>query len=477
MDDNSDLEATKARASFVEAFAPNTAPAAAAASYNNPFDLVIIGSGMGGGVLASDLIDKNIQLMTDTSSVTVRKVAVDAAALFSAVLRFICGNDKEDPRAISGIRKQAADLCEKIVRLSAPDDVVNDLVSDVRRRAADLFENLASAAGSPAEVQDLAVQGQKLIADLVEITPDAYNGDMARDLLSKARALFESVAKAAIDVEPVPDATKKEILRQAENVFTKIVQYTWQGGGIFMLGGRSTVWGLFSPRIAPETLKSHWPEAVRDDLARPSGSYYRRAEATMRLSYPTTLPLHQLVINKLNVSIASSAVKDKDDQSKSKSCKDKVDQPKSASCKDKIDSWPLPETQWQWGRISSQFRHDRNFTFAEGAFSTVDRLLTVAMMNHPTEDVREDFDDVPPGGAHILVNTQVHRFEPALGCEESVSSRPCVVVRTVDGRDTLPKEYKIYYHHAVLCAGSVESAGILLRSVNGDPTRCGDEFA
>jgi hypothetical protein len=40
---------------------------------------------------------------------------------------------------------------------------------------------------------------------------------------------------------------------------------------------------------------------------------------------------------------------------------------------------PLPTTQWEWGRVASEFGDPRNFDFAEGAFSTVDRLLEAAM--------------------------------------------------------------------------------------------------
>ncbi|EIN11495.1 hypothetical protein PUNSTDRAFT_131660 [Punctularia strigosozonata HHB-11173 SS5] len=199
-------------------------------------------------------------------------------------------------------------------------------------------------------------------------------------------------------------------------------------------------------RITSDTLCGHWPQEICDDLLlNPAASYYRRAEGALRLSYPVSLPLHQLLIDKLNL------------------CIDDSPEQRSAA-------WPLPTPHWQWGRVASRFRDDRNFTFAEGAYSTVDRLLTTAMDNHPEKDTPVDLDEVPPGGAHVMVNAQVHRLESQPGSNTAGRPLARVVVRH-DGKD-----FKIHCRHAVLCAGSVESAAILLRSVDGDTSQYGGNF-
>lgn len=33
--------------------------------------------------------------------------------------------------------------------------------------------------------------------------------------------------------------------------------------------------------------------------------------------------------------------------------------------------------QWQWGRIASEFCDQKNFDFARGAYSTIDKLLEI----------------------------------------------------------------------------------------------------
>jgi hypothetical protein len=169
-----------------------------------------------------------------------------------------------------------------------------------------------------------------------------------------------------------------------------------------------------------------------------SRSYYRRAEEVVRLSFPTTQPLQQLVIDKLNL----CSTRDSQDDS----------------------SWPLPSTQWRWGRIASRFSTQRNYAFPEGGYSTVDRLLVGAMNDPKAKNAYTP---------RILLNAQVIRLEPKPNAKDDSKPLPKVSHVVVDVGGT---EYKIKCHHAVLSAGSVESAAILLRSVNGKPSDYGGNF-
>jgi hypothetical protein len=196
-------------------------------------------------------------------------------------------------------------------------------------------------------------------------------------------------------------------------------------------------------RIAEDTLREHFPETVWKDLttrrhAR-QGLYYHKAEELVRLSCPITHPLQQLVIDQLNR--------------------------RSARGPQKTDSgWPLPSTQWEWGRIASRFNMQRNFAFPEGGYSVIDRLLVSAM-----NDV-EGKDACAP---RILLNAQAIRLEPKPTAKGGSKPLPKVSHVVVDVGGT---EHKIKCRRAVLSAGSVESAAILLRSADGEPSNYGGDF-
>ncbi|KAF5536591.1 FAD NAD(P)-binding domain-containing protein [Fusarium napiforme] len=200
----------------------------------------------------------------------------------------------------------------------------------------------------------------------------------------------------------------------------------WKGGPVYCLGGRSTVWGLFSPRIDDKTFRTHFPKEVYEDLNK---KYLRKAEEWMNISYPRTLPLHRALKDRLN---------SRDSESR------------------------LPTTQWEWGRVASQFADSGNFDFAEGAFSTVDRLLEAAMDDHCGH-----------GRFKILINSLGSRIEPKPK-PGKIQSATHVVVQDESGL-----EHKIRTKNTVICAGAIESPSILLRSMAEDSIKqtFGKEFA
>ena len=197
------------------------------------------------------------------------------------------------------------------------------------------------------------------------------------------------------------------------------------------------LWPHAACRIDMKTLESEFPPEVYEALL---DKYYGKAEKMMRLAYPTTLPPHQALIDRLNLRTNAN----------------------------------LPFTQWQWGRVASEFRDSKNFDFAVGAFSTIDTLLEAAM-NDPDrliEPVTNDPAGKKDKNFRTVPNISVVRLEPTPQPNQQTDVTH-VVIKDVKNGDC---EHKIACRRAVICAGSVESPAILLRSVDGDPSRYGDEF-
>ena len=199
-----------------------------------------------------------------------------------------------------------------------------------------------------------------------------------------------------------PDMTPDEVL-------------DWKGGPVHCLGGRSAVWGLFAPRIHQSYLDKYLSEPVRSDLCR---TYYRLAETLMDVLTPSTKPVHRELMEYLN----------------------------SGST--------YAEVQWQWGRIASDFEGSANFEFSSGAYSTIDKLLEIAMSKPVEEGKVREHDHFK-----ILLDCEVRSLTWDETATNTVSG---VLVRAGDGReDTICVTRG---GAVVLCAGSVGSPTILLRS-------------
>ncbi|KLO19799.1 FAD/NAD(P)-binding domain-containing protein [Schizopora paradoxa] len=194
----------------------------------------------------------------------------------------------------------------------------------------------------------------------------------------------------------------------------------WKGGPMYNLGGRSAAWGLFAPRIHDETLKNHM-QPIRDPLL---SKWYREAENLMSLYLPTTNAYQANVMERLNMT-----------------------------------SEPKLACQWQWGRIASEFRDDGNFDFARGAYSTIDKLLEIAMSKKQNDS--GEYEEHP--NWKILLHSEVRSIKWD-ACSGDGTTALGVRVRDVKGNGDeitigLKKGGKI-----VLGAGSVHSPAILMRS-------------
>ncbi|KAG9005341.1 hypothetical protein FRB94_001632 [Tulasnella sp. JGI-2019a] len=195
----------------------------------------------------------------------------------------------------------------------------------------------------------------------------------------------------------------------------------WKGGPMYCVGGRSAAWGLFSPRVHDETLRRWFPKNVEKDL---KDTYFEKAERLFNLSLPNTKIVHQHLIERLNISIDNEFA-----------------------------------VNWQWGRIASEFKDSRNFDFAEGAYSTIDKLLEIMMSkppanNDPTSNERSEHKNFK-----MLLETEVRRLE----LDATTKTATGVVVRPTGGGTEKTIKLKAG-GRVILAAGSVASPAILLRS-------------
>ncbi|RYP44511.1 hypothetical protein DL768_009032 [Monosporascus sp. mg162] len=325
--------------SYEKAYFTLTAEEVAKKSEDQPFDYVIIGSGIGGGILAADLLDKNKRVSASKSDFSAQSTSHIARSIF-------------DPSSAHALAKDPDDRTKRILVIE---------------------------------------RGNLLFPTHSLNMPRPTN----RGTYGQMNDLFYNHFKYDWEMN---DETRK----------------IWKGGPVYCLGGRSTVWGLFAPRIDDNTFRTHFPKEVYDDLNK---TYLRKAEEWMNLSYPQTLPLHRALKDSLNLHPPGSR---------------------------------LPTTQWEWGRVASEFRNPKNFDFAEGAYSTVDRLLEAAM------------DDQGRGKFKIVLNSFVSHLEPKPEASTKQSATHIVV------KDATGTEHKIRTKKTVICAGAVESPAILLRSMGGD---------
>ncbi|KDN33598.1 hypothetical protein RSAG8_13313, partial [Rhizoctonia solani AG-8 WAC10335] len=128
-----------------------------------------------------------------------------------------------------------------------------------------------------------------------------------------------------------------------DNCYNKTPDF-WSGGPMYNLGGRSAAWGLFIPRIHDRTLREHFPKTIGHELLE---TYYSKAEYLMNLSLPRSEKIHRHVIDRLNA--------------------------------DGLAAVPDSRVQWNWARIASEFQREHNFNFAQGAYSSIDKILEIAL--------------------------------------------------------------------------------------------------
>ena len=227
-------------------------------------------------------------------------------------------------------------------------------------------------------------------------------GSKAKKILLIERGELPFISHCLNTARPTKDNPGEQnnfFFRTFRDEYKKTSETTeWDGGPVYGLGGRSAVWGLFIPRPSKESFTNFPPNVVRDLKA----TYLPKAESILKLSSPETKSVHQRVIDRLNGHSDSR--------------------------------------HWHWARMASEFIENRNFDFAEGAYSPIDRLLEIAMDNPKGDD-----------NFKILLGAEVEKLTSISDAVKQVvlKGSPTVILKA---------------NKVVLCAGSVHSAAILLRS-------------
>ncbi|CAE6447884.1 unnamed protein product, partial [Rhizoctonia solani] len=335
--------------SFQTEFFPLTAREAAKQEY----DIIVVGSGIGGGVLVHDIYDTNFRI------------------------------GRKNAKKVLLLERGSLTFHSHCLNTARPVDLVKD-----RGQHNDFFFH--------------RFWGKFNIVECCK--------DCANKCLDK----------------PPNECCKEPALKCCDICYNRTPNH-WYGGPMYNLGGRSAAWGLFVPRIHDRTLQKYFPKIVGDELLT---TYYTKAERLMNLSLPHTDKIHRHVIDRLNT--------------------------------DGLAAVPDSRVQWNWARIASEFQRENNFNFAQGAYSSIDKILEIAL-GKENEGVRNTPAD---DNVRIALNSEVRSliFDWSKNPPVAIG----VNVRTPEG-DCVPIFLK-QNGNVVLSAGSVDSPAILLRS-GGDEWR------
>ena len=199
----------------------------------------------------------------------------------------------------------------------------------------------------------------------------------------------------------------------------------YAGGPVYCLGGRSAVWGLYSPRIIKKKHRKYFPQNIAEYLEK--GGYERafglftNGSQDYRHIYPTA-DVAQSEINSAKKDLHEAIEQFYTDG------KDTVPKMKSVP---HVDLSPM----------AAEFKSSKTYNFPQGAYSTVDYLLdrAYARDTHLT----------------ILLNTEVLTCPTDTGAE-----LPSLLVRSSPSGDT----YRLFCKKIILCAGTIGTATIALNS-------------
>ncbi|KAI5458303.1 hypothetical protein BGZ63DRAFT_363579 [Mariannaea sp. PMI_226] len=190
------------------------------------------------------------------------------------------------------------------------------------------------------------------------------------------------------------------------------------GGPVYCVGGRSNLWGIWTPQVSEETLNKYYPPEIVRYLG--DGNGYKRA-----FDFMTDNSQQNAIYPKGSGQVEAT----------------EIDEVK------RMLQEALPGTDFDLMPVAAQFNSPAPYKFPQGAYST-----TLALMNRMYANDRY---------LTVLLNTEVVALEQ----EESSTFRRSV--RTLKVRDTknrVIKELDVGNAKVILSAGTIGTASIALNS-------------
>ena len=127
----------------------------------------------------------------------------------------------------------------------------------------------------------------------------------------------------------------------------------YAGGPLVCLGGRSLVWGLWTPRSSQEVLDANFPSSVVDDL---TSTYYDQAFSLVTNG-------SQDLNNPYPINSPNWEVKQQDFATG------------MAEVRTAVQSWIAPGYDLQYGTVATELVSSSPYRFPQGAYSTVESVL------------------------------------------------------------------------------------------------------
>ncbi|KAK6526711.1 hypothetical protein TWF281_009914 [Arthrobotrys megalospora] len=204
------------------------------------------------------------------------------------------------------------------------------------------------------------------------------------------------------------------------------------GGPIYCVGGRSNVWGIWTPQISKPTLDSHFPEDIVKYLTEKKkvydqeGNEYEEDGYDNAFNFMTDNSQRTAIYPEGSGQITSEAIE---------------------GVKIKLNE-SMPGSSFSLMPVAAQFNSGAPYMFPQGAYST-----TLALMNRMYANDQY---------LTVLLNTEVLSVEHSV--VESERKVTSIVVRHTKDQSREVKILETGNAEVILCAGSIGTASIALNS-------------
>jgi choline dehydrogenase-like flavoprotein len=243
---------------FKQAYFKHDAKLLAEYSEREPFDIIIIGSGFGGGVLAGDLYEKNRELEAKNSNITAESTARDSSHQLDLNLAILALAETAEPKGspqAEPVMREATELCNRIKTLARPAESVGSGSTSAKANIESVLEHIKTFITK--------IQGPLIAQVILDHAKTQFYPSSQLPSERPQRILVIERGDLTFHSHSMNGPHPPHIAAaQANDIFYKTFRSefklgpsrgkeTWDGGPVYTLGGRSTVWGLFAPRYMP----------------------------------------------------------------------------------------------------------------------------------------------------------------------------------------------------------------------------------